>query len=65
VALFVALTVAIRRAPKAADIDAETREDAEVEIPLRPGTGTMIGSGTVPASAEVRSAERDGAQQPL
>jgi PiT family inorganic phosphate transporter len=67
VALVAVLAVAIRRAPKAADIDAETRVGGEVEIPLRPGAGTIIGSGTVPASAEVRAAGRvrARAQQPL
>ena len=64
VALVATLVVAIRRAPKAADIDAETRQE-EVEIPLRPGAGTMIGSGTVPASEEVRAAERRRVEQPL
>jgi inorganic phosphate transporter, PiT family len=65
VALVATLVVAIRRAPKAADIDAETRQEEEVEIPLRPGAGTMIGSGTVPASEEVRAAERRRVEQPL
>jgi NhaP-type Na+/H+ or K+/H+ antiporter len=64
VALVATLVVAIRRAPKAADIDAETRQE-EVEIPLRPGAGTMIGSGAVPASEEVRAAERRRVEQPL
>jgi hypothetical protein len=48
-----------------ADLDAETREEDEVEIPLRPGAGSMIGSGTVPASEEVRAAERRRVEQPL
>jgi hypothetical protein len=65
VALVATLVVAIRRAPKAADIDAETRQEEEVEIPLRPGAGTMIGSGTVPASEEVRAADRWRVEQPL
>lgn len=57
---FVAVpTVAIRRAPKAADIDAETGAE-EVEIPFRPAVSSMIGSGTVPPSEEVRRRASQG-----
>ena len=69
VTLAAVLAVAVRRAPKAADIDAETSDAEtsadEVEIPFRPAAGTMIGSGAVPASAEVRAAERARVDQPL
>jgi hypothetical protein len=56
VGLVVLLFVAIRRAPKAADV----AQDAglEREVPLRAGTGSIIDTGTVPASREVSEAER-------
>jgi PiT family inorganic phosphate transporter len=56
-ALVALIGVAVRRAPTAADLDADLRGD-EVAIPLRPGAGTLIGSGTVPASAEVAASQR-------
>jgi hypothetical protein len=55
VALVTARTVVIRRAPKAADIDAGAAQ--EHEIPMRAGTGSLIHTGRVPASSEVRNAE--------
>ena len=56
------LVVAIRRAPKAADV----AQDAglEREVPLRAGAGSMIDTGTVPASREVTEAERAATGQP-
>jgi PiT family inorganic phosphate transporter len=56
VGLVVLLSIAIRRAPKAADV----AQDAgmEREIPLRAGAGSIIDTGTVPASREVSEAER-------
>ena len=59
------LAVALKRAPKAADIDAEARAEEEVEIPIRPGTGSLVGSGGVPAGPEVRDAGRERTGQPL
>jgi hypothetical protein len=49
-------TNAVRRAPTAADM----AEDAGMsrEVPLRPGAGSIIDNRTVPASREVREAER-------
>jgi len=56
------LVVAIRRAPKAADV----AQDAglEREVPLRAGAGSIIDTGTVPASREVTEAERAATGQP-
>jgi inorganic phosphate transporter, PiT family len=55
------LVVAIRRAPKATDV----AQDAgmEREVPLRAGTGSIIDTGTVPASREVTEAERRTAER--
>jgi inorganic phosphate transporter, PiT family len=58
--LLALLAVAIRRAPKAGDL----AQDAgmEREVPLRAGAGSIIDTGTVPASREVTEAERGGAE---
>ena len=56
------LVVAIRNAPKASDVQNDTDnqnedEGEEQEVPLRPGTGSLIHGGRVPASREVRDQE--------
>jgi PiT family inorganic phosphate transporter len=51
-----ALVVALRRAPKAADV--EPGRDEEVPIGLRPGAGSVIDARGVPSSREVL--EHDG-----
>ena len=56
VGLVVLLFLAIRRAPKAADVAQDV--GAEREVPLRAGAGSIIDTGTVPASREVSEAER-------
>jgi hypothetical protein len=62
VALVGLLTAAVRRAPKAADLSADVAAAAEVEVPFRPGTGTLIESGRVPASREVADADNRDAR---
>jgi inorganic phosphate transporter, PiT family len=52
--------IALRRAPKAADVEADLR-DAELEIPLRPGAGTLVAFSRAPASLEVRDADQAAA----
>jgi inorganic phosphate transporter, PiT family len=65
--LVVALVLALRRAPKAADV--EPGPDEELHVPLRPGTGSINDARVVPPSREV--AEQDTAarramhEQPL
>lgn len=56
-ALVILLGVALRQAPKAADVAPATA--GEVEVPLRAGTGTLIEQGTVPASDEVTAQGSD------
>ena len=51
VVLVVALVIAVRRAPKASDIEPEPRE--ELQAGMRPGAGSVIDSRGVPASQEV------------
>lgn len=51
VALVAALVVALRRAPKASDV--EPAPDEAIRIPLRPGAGSVIDARGVPASREV------------
>ena len=46
-----ALVVALRRAPKAADVEPD--RDEEVPVGLRPGAGSVIDARGVPASREV------------
>ena len=48
--LVAALVVAVRRAPKAADV--EPGEDDEIEVGMRPGAGSVIDARGVPASQE-------------
>jgi PiT family inorganic phosphate transporter len=54
--LLALLVLAVRRAPTAGDV--ATDAGMEREVPLRPGTGSIIDTGAVPASREVRDAER-------
>jgi PiT family inorganic phosphate transporter len=54
--LLALLVLAVRRAPTAGDV--ATDAGMEREVPLRPGTGSIIDTGAVPASREVRDAQR-------
>jgi PiT family inorganic phosphate transporter len=51
VALAAAVIVALRRAPRAADV--EPGRDEELRVALRPGAGSIIDAGGVPAGREV------------
>jgi inorganic phosphate transporter, PiT family len=57
--LAVALGVSLRRAPRAADIEAEINQVGEREVPLRPGAGSVIPTGIVPASDEAQHQHDD------
>ncbi len=54
------LALAIRRAPKASDLESEAYPaDAEVRVPLRPGAGSIIpGGAPQPPSAEAATGDR-------
>lgn len=52
IVLVAALIVAVRRAPKAADVE-PADDDEEIEAGMRPGAGSLIDARGVPASREV------------
>jgi PiT family inorganic phosphate transporter len=69
------LVVAVRRAPTAADVETDFQPGAEIEIPLRPGTGSLVahrparsaaaGSGQAAAELAPAGARRPRSQEPL
>jgi inorganic phosphate transporter, PiT family len=63
VVLLVALFVAVRRAPKAADVE-PANPDEERDVALRPGAGSIIDAQRVPASREVHEHGHGRSEQP-